>query len=264
MQHRPKKSLGQHFLTSPHYAEVMCDAAEVHTGEVVVEIGPGQGVLTRVLLARGAQVVAIEKDDHLYTMLQNAFEREIDTKALRLIHADVLDTKDYELPAHFKLIANIPYNITGEILRLFLGGPHQPESATLLIQKEVAERILARDQKQSLLSLSVSVFGTPRIVAKVSKGNFSPVPKVDSAILHISSISRSFFKNKEEERGFFELIRAGFAHKRKKLSSNIVPLYQKTSVSEAFFKLSIEENARAEDIMKENWLSLLRSLQSRG
>ena len=261
MQHRAKKSLGQNFLKSPHYAEVLCDAARVSVGDAVLEIGPGQGILTKVILARGANLIAVEKDDSLHEQLQKTFAKEISSRQLELVHGDILDSKSYKLPAvSYKLVANIPYNITGEILRFFLGGNNQPISATLMIQKEVAERILCRDGKQSLLSISIAVFGTPHLITKVSKGNFRPQPKVDSAILHIDSISKSFFRNGDEEKEFFKLIKAGFAHKRKKVSSNISEFYPKHTVLGAFSDLSLGENERAENISKEIWLSLLRKL----
>ena len=191
-----KKSLGQNFLKSKKALFAMIEAGKVSAGDIVLEIGPGQGALTEKLLETGADVIAIEKDDRLIAILEEKFAEAIQDGALRLVHADVLEEDIAALGLKnnkYKLIANIPYYITGQIFRKFLSGNIQPSKLVMMVQKEIADRIIARDGKESLLSLSVKAYGTPKKIMKVEKENFSPQPKVDSAILLVDNISKDFF-----------------------------------------------------------------------
>ncbi len=254
-----KKSLGQHFLTSPHYLAMIADAAEISQGETVLEIGPGEGALTRELLARGAVVIAIEKDHRLIPLLQETFAKEIEEKKLFLTEGDILafDIATLEIAkSQYKLVANIPYYITGAILEKFLSARHQPSSAVVLVQKEVAERI-AREKKESMLSLSVKVYGEPKYIKTVPAGAFSPPPEVDSAILAIQNISRKNFANAEQEKKFFEIVRAGFAHKRKLLVRNLEAVLGENS-KKTLERAGIPATARAEDVELKSWVSMSR------
>jgi len=273
----PKKSLGQNFLTNTGIIGSIVDAALIVPGETVLEIGPGKGVLTMELLKRGAKVVAVEKDKDLIPFLQSTFEKEIAKNRLVLINNDILNVvipaeagihdthtttvdprirEDDELWKEYKLVANIPYYITGQIIRKFLSTKKQPEKMVLLVQKEVAERIIARDGKESLLSISVKVYGTPTYVKTVKAGSFTPAPKVDSAILLIDNISRKFFENISEER-FFEILHAGFAHKRKQLFGNLKAVFDEKILREKMKEAGILENIRAEDVSLAGWKKLL-------
>lgn len=245
-----KKSLGQHFLRSANYLRAVADAADVKKGDVVLEVGPGEGTLTREMLVRGARVVAVEKDDRLIPILRETFAPELKTKQLRLVHGDILaqDFKKLGLRAgKYKVVANIPYYISGALMRFLLESKEQPSDMSLLVQKEVAERI-ARTKKESLLSLSMKVYGDAKFVLKVPRGAFVPPPKVDSAILALRNISRARFANKKHEERFFVLVHAGFAHKRKTLGKALTPLVG--GRAEAIAKM------RAEDIPLSVWLSL--------
>lgn len=251
--------LGQHFLKNAHYAKVLADAAHISAGDTVVEVGPGTGMLTRELLATGARVIAIEKDTALVEQLHETLANEIADKKLIIVSDDIRNVSTETLQPHggtYAVAANIPYYITGEIIRQFLTATQQPRTMALLVQKEVAERVVARDNKESILSLSVKAYGTPKIVAKVSRGNFSPPPSVDSAILVIENISRNFFSDFSEEH-FFHLVRTGFASKRKFLASNLSVIFDKEKVLEAFAKLGIDEKIRAEDVELETWRKLV-------
>jgi 16S rRNA (adenine1518-N6/adenine1519-N6)-dimethyltransferase len=247
--------LGQHFLANDYYAKVLADAVAVRPGETIVEVGPGKGALTKHLVATGAPVVAIEKDEVLAAKLPELFGDKV-----TVISGDVRDFVPKS--DQYVLAANIPYYITGEIIRQFLEADTQPRAMALLIQKEVAERIVARDGKESILSLSVKVFGTPRIVAKVGKGNFNPPPSVDSAILLVEDISRKNFATHEDERAFFDVVRAGFAAKRKLLSGNLAKVYGKESVATAFDKGGLSPKERAEDLALAQWLHLSATLRT--
>lgn len=252
-----KKSLGQHFLHSAHYLQMIIDAANITPGEYVIEVGPGDGALTAALLEKGVRVVAIEKDHRLIPILEEKFAKEISEEKLFLIEGDVLkfDISNSPLKKRkYKLVANIPYYITGALIRKFLMDEMQPTSMVLLVQKEVAQRI-ARDTKESLLSLSVKVYGEPKYIKTVPAGAFSPAPKVDSAILQISHISRNNFLDKKTEEKFFSLIHAGFAQKRKLLKRNLESVLGKES-SARIEQAGIPQNARAEDVRLKQWLTL--------
>jgi len=248
--------LGQHFLNAEWVARDLLASLNVAKEETILEIGPGKGALTEKLLATGRRVVAIEKDEILVARLREKFASEIAAGKLILVENDVRNVEPEKLGlGAYVLAANIPYYITGEIIRQFLETAHQPRAAALLIQKEVAERIVARDGKESILSLSVKAYGKPRIIAKVPKGCFNPPPSVDSAILLIDAISRNFFTGISEEQ-FFTVVRAGFSAKRKLLASNLLKVasHARTTLAEA----GIKEDARAEDVPLEKWGALAR------
>jgi 16S rRNA (adenine1518-N6/adenine1519-N6)-dimethyltransferase len=250
-----KKSLGQHFLKSTRYLSAVADAANITNNETVVEVGPGEGTLTKELLSRGAHVIALEKDSRLIPWLGITFEKEIREGTLELIEGDALQWEP--LPGAYKIVGNIPYYITGALLRKFLSISNQPSIIVFLIQKEVAERI-ARSKKESVLSLAIKAYGTPKYVLSVPRGAFSPPPNVDSAILAIQNISRTNFVNEEHEKKFFEIVHAGFAQKRKLLRRNLeIILGSHTEVS--MQDANIPRDARAEDVSLIEWLSLAKT-----
>lgn len=267
-----KKSLGQNFLTSMKAVNEIVSAGAVVKGDIVLEIGPGEGVLTEKLLATGATVIAVEKDDRLIIPLNQRFSKEIKAKKLILIHGDILDLveKDSISPnldkllgkrvsgkGSYKLIANIPYYITGEIIERFHTVPNSPNLMVLLVQKEVAERILARDGKESILSVAVKMYGTPKLVSIVPRGAFRPAPNVDSAVLSITNITH--FGNPKEEKTFFDILHASFAHKRKLMLSNIkiLPKDLQEKITLVINKNNISQNVRSEDISIDIWKKMV-------
>lgn len=284
--YKPKKSLGQNFLKSQKALNTICMASDLNNSDVILEIGPGKGALTTKLLEKAGRVIAVEKDFELVLILQERFAQEIKNKKLILINDDILSinlheiflkffscprtreeraettSKNLEIPRFdFKIIANIPYNITGAILKKFLSSSTKPSLMALLVQKEVAERIVARDKKESILSLSVKAYGDPTYVMKVEKRFFSPAPKVDSAIILIKNISTNNFKSKKEEELFFQIIKAGFAHKRKILKKNLLDLkYPEVGltdiVEEIWKELKLNPKIRAENVQLETWLAI--------
>lgn len=282
--------LGQHLLTSRAIAREVGEAAEIVPNDTVLEIGPGKGMLTRELLALGAHVFAVEKDPGMVAVLRESFAEELASQKLTVIEDDIrnlplLITHYSSLfTDSYKVAANIPYYITGEIIRLLLTANHQPKSIALLVQKEVAERIV-KSKKESLLSLSVKAYGTPHYVRTVKAGSFNPPPNVDSAILAIHDISRKNFtdgaspvrgtsgqartQRREREERFFELLHAGFGQKRKTLFGNIKKwlagreegAVDDTVLAKAFEECGLEKNVRAEDVPLRTWLQLSRLLQ---
>ena len=253
-----KKSLGQNFLMHRQTAERIVAAAALPENALVLEIGPGTGMLTRELLAAGHRVVAVETDDALAPELEDTFAKEVEEGRLRVVHGDIREFDTAGMGGEYHLVANIPYYITGEIIRRFLTAPHKPRSMTLLVQKEVAVRI-AREKKESLLSLSVKAYGTPSYRFTVPRGAFRPAPNVDSAVLYIGTIGSGAFEGPEE--AFFDVLHAGFAHKRKRLAKNLGERWGSAVVLRAFEKLGIPENMRAEDLALERWLALAREMK---
>lgn len=252
--------LGQHFLNAEWVARDLVAAVSPREGEIIVEVGPGRGALTEKLLATENTVVAIEKDEALGEFLAGKFADETKNGKLHLMLGDIRDGDTYDVldGRPYVVAANIPYYITGEIIRDFLTAKHQPRAMALLVQKEVAERIVARDGKESILSLSVKAYGTPKIIAKVPAGCFNPPPSVDSAILLISNISRTFFKNLSEEI-FFRAVKAGFAAKRKQLGGNLEKVFGEKG-EEALRAAGIDAKVRAEDVELSNWRKIVESL----
>ena len=250
---RAKKQLGQHFLHSKKALAAIIEAAAIAPCDTILEIGPGTGVLTRSLLETGAHIIAVEADKDMCELLSKDFRTALKARQLDLIEGDVRERAFANLIGNkpYSIVANIPYYITGELLRLFLTHHHQPKSMTLLVQKEVAERI-ARSKKETVLSLSVKAYGTPRYVMTVPARYFNPPPKVDSAVLHIDHISRNFFADVSEER-FFKVVKAGFLSKRKTLTNNLVGFGDKAQVTAILAQLGLPENIRAEDVSLEEW-----------
>lgn len=272
---KAKKSLGQNFLKSSKILDKIIETADLQENEVVLEVGPGKGTLTEKLLEKSEQVIAVEKDDRLIEFLKEKFEKEIKIKKLILIHADILKIKNSDLfkPAcqqagitrlNYKVVANIPYYITGKLIRKFLSSDFQPTQMVLMVQKEVANRIVgekeAKKPKENLLSLSVKVYGEPKYIKTISAKYFSPQPKVDSAILSINNISKDFFKE-IKEKNFFELIHLSFASKRKTLLNNLSSLLDKESLIQILESLDIPIKTRAEDLSLADWKKLCLKLE---
>jgi 16S rRNA (adenine1518-N6/adenine1519-N6)-dimethyltransferase len=249
--------LGQHFLIHSWAARALAHAVPLVDGETYLEIGPGKGILTKELLALGP-TVAVEKDPELVPKLEATFASEIATGTFRLVEDDVRNVSAESLGlSAYVVAANIPYYITGEIIRQFLTAHVQPRALALLVQKEVAQRAVSK--KESLLSLSIKAYGTPRITEKVPAKHFSPAPKVDSAILVIKDVSRDFFSDISEA-AFFKVAHAGFASKRKMVVNNLATVFGKEKAIAALAAAGVSEKARAEDIGIESWKTITRVL----
>jgi 16S rRNA (adenine1518-N6/adenine1519-N6)-dimethyltransferase len=283
MTFEAKKSLGQNFLHAPHIVGAMVHAARVDEaakeGAMILEVGPGKGVLTEALLASSAHIVAVEKDDRAIPFLQEKFAGSIASGKLELIHGDILDIEKIGQVDFLKknagnskyiVVANIPYYITGELLRMFLESERQPARMVLMVQKEVADRIVTRgdngrlDGKESILSISVKVFGEPKYIVTVPAKNFRPEPNVDSAVILIDNISRAFFDNmalnmdnKEIVASFFKLVKTGFAHKRKVLIGNLSQIIPRDVLENLWTTCGFNPKVRAEEISVENWGKML-------
>ena len=251
-----KKSLGQNFLTHPGTLKKIIATAELTPNDHVIEIGPGHGVLTAELAIHASSITAIELDDRLIRELEEKFEEQ---RNIDIRHMDALNFTPPSTP--YKLVANIPYYITSPLLNHFLReqpANRRPITLTLLVQKEVAQKICAKPGDLNVLALQVQLFGKPKLVATVPPSHFKPRPTVDSAILHIerheSAVSDS------EIPKLFKLIHAGFAHKRKKLIRNLETVAKPASLKKAFVNLELDPNTRAEQLSLIEWGSLFRAL----
>lgn len=212
-----KKSLGQNFLISENALEKIVETAKITANDHIVEIGPGLGVLTKELTARARKVTSIELDRELSRILQEL----IPAKNLTILNQDALTASPPEGP--YKVVANIPYNITSPLLNHFLQAENKPKTMTLLIQKEVAEKICQKDPDMSVLSLQVALFATPHLIKAVPKTAFYPIPKVDSAIIHIE-IHKKTDENyipDEQALKILKTAKQAFSQRRKKLSNTL-------------------------------------------
>lgn len=265
---KAKKHLGQHFLHSEKALSQIIDAVEPHADDIILEIGPGKGVLTKRLVFFSGKVIAVEKDADMIAHLSELFSEELANGKLDLIHDDILEFDPEILRFYkghpYKLVGNIPYYITGAILEKFLSASYQPEEMTLLIQKEVAQRIMAKDKKESILSISVKAYGVPSIVAPVPAGAFTPAPSVDSAIIHIEDISRNFFADCDEK-VFFEVLKAVFGKKRKQIAGSLGDyLGSRERAAAVLSKIGVDPKSRPEDLPLTIWKNLTVVLADQG
>jgi 16S rRNA (adenine1518-N6/adenine1519-N6)-dimethyltransferase len=221
----PKKYLGQNFLIDKSVLESIVDAGEIKKTDHVIEIGPGLGVLTKELSKKARKVTSIELDKTLLPILKTTLAEENNVEIIQM------DALQYEPPeTEYKVIANIPYNITSPLINHFLQSKNPPKSMTLLVQLEVAEKLVALEPKMTILSLQVALFGQAKLIKKVSKTCFHPAPKVDSAIINIDVFSSTHpsYTKPEDCKKILKTAKRAFSQKRKKLS-NTLPELKNTS-----------------------------------
>jgi len=252
---RARKGLGQHFLIDGEVLQRITAAAELAPADVIVEVGPGLGILTRELAQKAARVIAIELDNKLAAALKQTLAP---FNNVTIINDDVLKLEPAALVTDYKVVANLPYYITSPVLRHFLEASAKPRLMILMVQKEVAEAIVASPGEMSLLSVSVQFYGEPRIISYVPAQCFYPAPKVDSAILRINLYPQPAVA--VDKTGFFELVRAGFSAPRKQLANSLA---QGLGISKSD-ALSLLETAgivpqrRAETLTLEEWARLFK------
>ncbi len=248
----PKKSLGQNFLFDPAILQRIVDSADITPNDPVLEVGPGLGALTRVLAQHTDRVVAVELDQRFIPILR--YELAF-FPCVELIHGDILQQHVSDLfDQPYKVIANVPYYITGAILRHLLSAEIKPSSLTLTVQKEVAERMTAQTGSMSLMAVSVQFYGTAKIVGNISAGAFWPRPKVASSIVHIDVRPR---EAKVDAKLFFRVAKAGFSQKRKQLKNNLKQLgLDKNGVLTVMEAAEIDPKRRAETLTVDEWVTL--------
>lgn len=250
---RADKRLGQNFLQDPRALEKIVKAAEILPTDIVLEIGPGLGSLTRYLAAAAQNVLAVELDEKLFPPLETVIAPYGN---VQLVHGNILDIEPKEIidQQDYLVVANLPYYITSAVIRHLLESDPKPRRIVLTIQKEVAERICAGPGDMSLLALSVQVYGKPRITAHIPSGAFFPAPKVDSSVL-VVDIYPSPVVEVSLLDTFFKLSKAGFSQKRKKLRNSIsAGMRQSTAETEELLRAAgIDPQRRAETLSLEEW-----------
>lgn len=249
----PSKKYGQNFLINPEVIEKMLAAAEIKKDDTVVEVGPGLGVLTLALVPEVKQVLAFEIEKKLEPYWQ---EKIANQKNLEIIWGNALK-QDINLKK-YKVVANLPYQITSNIIRKFLEADNKPELMVLMVQKEVAERICAKAGDMSVLAVSVQYYAEPEIIMKVPKSDFWPVPAVDSAVIKIRIKNFELVTNNNEE--FFRIVKTGFSSRRKILIKNLGAVADRKKLLEIFKELGINDMARAQELSVEQWRSLSAKL----
>ena len=253
----PKKSLGQHWLKDRLILEAIADSAEITLDDTVLEIGPGLGTLTSVLLSRAHEVIAVEFDSELARKLPGQFPG----KRLTVINQDILSFDLSQLPAGYKVVANVPYYITSKIVQLLMTSTNKPSIAVLLVQKEVAERLAATPGDMSILAISAQIFAEVSLGEVVRAEHFTPPPKVDSQVVIMKAHEASLVSNDQEQQ-FFRVVKAGFSAKRKKLRSSLSGGLdiKKSAVEALLARADISPDSRAEDLKIEDWKQLARCL----
>lgn len=251
----PNKSLGQHWLKDRLILEAIADCADIAPNDTVLEIGPGLGTLTSVLLSRAEKVVAVEFDSELARKLPAQFPG----KALDVQHADILDYDLSTLPKGYKVVANVPYYITSKIVQKLSEASNPPAIATLLVQKEVAERIAAAAGDMSILAVAAQLYSQAELGPLVPAEYFTPPPKVDSQVVVLRRHARPLFPGMDEKK-FFRVVRAGFSAKRKKLRSSLSGGLgiDKTTAEALLINAGIDPNNRAEALSLEDWHRLAK------
>jgi len=253
-----KKSLGQNFLTNDAVVERIIDSSEIE-GATVIEIGPGEGILTEALAGTAGKVIAVELDGRLISQLQEHFD-EYDN--VTIVHGDILHMNveklisQYIPDGKYKVVANIPYYITAPIIRLFLELSRSPQEIVLMVQKEVAQRLSAEPGQMSLLAVSAQYYADVKYLFTVGKENFNPVPRVDSAIIQLKIKNEKLrIENMKE---FFRVVKIGFSAKRKTLVNNLANGLQvdKQGIENILVDLGFDKNVRAQELSVDDWKSL--------
>jgi 16S rRNA (adenine1518-N6/adenine1519-N6)-dimethyltransferase len=249
----PKKSLGQHWLYDEATLSAIVDCAEVGKSDTVLEIGPGLGTLTKHLLKRADRVAAVEFDEQLAATLPGKFSNP----RLSVVSEDILSFDLTALPAGFKVVANIPYYLTSNLIRVLCESSNPFSTAAILIQKEVAERVAAEPGQMSILSISAQFYCEVSLGPIVGRELFTPPPKVDSQVLILNYRSEPLFDGVDAKQ-FFRLVKAGFSQKRKTLVNSLSAGLdvEKDTVRRMLEATDIPESTRAQSLSLDDWYAL--------
>lgn len=255
-----KKSLGQHWLYDKAVLQRMVSAGEITENDTVLEVGPGQGTLTEYVCEAACEVIAVEADEELAGQLPD----RITSDNLSVVTGDILTYDFTRLPEGYKMVGNIPYYLTSRLLRVVYDGNNPPVVASLLVQKEVAERVAALPGDMSLLAVSVQYFADPVMLDVVPKELFTPVPQVDSAILQIRLRPQPYFSANTET--FFRLVKAGFSERRKKLANALSGglRIDKQQAIDVLQESGIGTEVRAQELSLDQWQVLYTTALQHG
>ncbi len=259
---RPNKSFGQNFLIDRSVLNKIIDAAAIETDDEILEVGAGTGVLTRALAQCAGRVVAVEIERDMLALLE---ETTSSYTNVELVARDLLQLNPGEVFAQrpYKLVANLPYYITAPTFRHFLESGNPPQLLVVMVQLEVAQRIVATPGDLSLLAVSIQFYGQPHIIARVPANAFYPAPKVDSAILRVD-IHPQMSLTPQERDSFFRVVQAGFSERRKQLHNSLThSLHYKNELIRTWLaSADIDASRRAETLSIDEWLRLWRSIAS--
>jgi len=271
----PVRSRGQNFLIREDVYEKVVAAADLKPDDIVLEVGAGLGFLTEMMARKTEKVITVELDDALAKNLVLRL-KELNIKNIEVVNVNILSLKTYDLrlkSGNYKIVANLPYNITSRFLRKFLAEiDNKPNAMVLMLQREVAERICARPGQMSLLAVSAQFYATPKIIARVPADAFWPKPKVESAIITLTPVSPlPVGEGKERsdrvraEENFFKLVRAGFSAKRKQLQGNLAKglKISAENIKQILTECGLKETARAQELSLADWHKLYIVLEGR-
>lgn len=252
-----KKSLGQHWLADEASLLAMCEAAELQESDVILEIGPGPGTLTELLAQGAKRVVAVEFDETLAQVLP----RRVPAANLEVVTQDILSFDFTSLPADYKVVANIPYYLTSNLIRTLSETTNPPITAALLVQKEVAERVTAAPGAMSILSVTAQFYWQVGLGRQVAARLFTPPPKVDSQILILQRRPTPLFPDIDVKL-FFRLVKAGFAQRRKTLLNSLSAglFLNRDAVQMLCGEAAIDPQRRAQTLSLDEWYSLYKAL----
>ena len=257
----PKQSLGQNFLYDEGLLARITAAAELSPGDAVLEVGPGLGALTRQLAQAAGRVVAVELDDRLLPVLRYELEPFANVE---IVHGDILSFDPASrFDGSFVVVANVPYYITGAILRRLLEEKPRPRRMVMTVQREVADRLTARPPDMSLLAVSVQYYAEPQLVARIPAGAFYPPPKVDSAIIRLRKWTTPPVDAPSDDL-FFAVARAGFGQRRKQLRNSLGSGLGigGDAADRLLAAASVESTRRAETLTLDEWAAIARARQS--
>jgi 16S rRNA (adenine1518-N6/adenine1519-N6)-dimethyltransferase len=254
-----KKSLGQHWLHDPDSLQAMVDAAEVQPEDTVLEIGPGLGTLTQLLVVSAKQVIAVEFDEKL----AHDLPKRVKADNLEIVSQDILSFDLTTVPTPYKLVANIPYYLTSNLIRVISETSNPPQAAAILIQKEVAERAAAEPGEMSLLSITAQFYWETQLGAEVPAELFTPAPKVDSQILILKHRQKPLFPD-VDPKDFFRVIKSGFAQKRKTLLNSLSSglHIDKQDVKDICQAAEIDPSRRPQTLSLTEWYNLYLVISS--
>ena len=263
---QPRKGLGQNFLADQRALQRIVEAAELGPEDIILEIGPGLGTLTRLLAESAKKVIAVELDQRLVEVLKQTLA---DLPNVEIVHGDVLELNPADLLEgqkacfQYKVVANLPYYITSAILRHLLTAEVRPRLMVVTVQLEVAQRIIAQPSDMSLLAVSVQFYGRPRIVARIKASAFYPSPQVDSAVVRIDLDDHPVVEVDDAD-SFFEVVRAGFAQRRKQLRNALAAelLLPASEVAQALSRAGVNPSRRAQTLSIEEWARVWREMQT--
>lgn len=258
---KTKKELGQHWLHDAESLQAMCDIATVSKDDFVLEIGPGLGTLTQKLANQAQKVLAVEFD---YDLAKQLLSR-INAQNVEVTNQDILKFDLTQLPQNYKVIANIPYYLTSNLMRVLSESSNPPLSATLLVQKEVAERVAAGPGGMSLLSVTTQMYFEPSLGMVVPAELFTPPPKIDSQIVHLQRRTTPLFEEPDAAKQVFRIVKAGFSNRRKTLLNSLSAglHYSKDETATILAEASINPQLRPQDLDLDDWLRLAKLINKK-